>query len=582
MKNLGIYNRILLTTIVIGIIFLLLLLTLYLIKDKQEKIIMDESTDLFSKEVNSLLALKTDVLQQVVYDYTFYDDFVENLAINDSAWYENNITTILKSFHLEYVCVYDTSFNVVLEVSSDGVLSRRFIAPGALAKLRMDKFMNFFQNTGDGMVQISGGSVHPDIDPTHTLTKPSGYLFIAKSWNKDFLRELAVLSGAKVDLVEHSDPAASPDNYSISQSVPLLEWDGKEVAKISFTRSYNSLRVFHRLSAFMILIMLGSALACFYIFHIITKRWLEKPLKLVAGILKTEDFSQVEELRNSHGEFKMIGALFGDFIQQKKVLKLTKERAEESDKLKTAFLNNISHEIRTPFSGILGFLNLIIDNQLSEHDRADYAEMINQSSNRLMNTIDNIVEIAQIQAGQMEVTKSEINVNQLINSVIAQFKVEAEHKNLKLTFINGLPGNMDSLLSDWKKIDAILSNLIDNALKFTKEGSVEVGLRLCGPEDVFPHQFLFYVKDTGIGILPEKQSRIFDLFIQADGSDTRSFDGCGLGLAISKAYVEMLDGKIWAESNLTGPEGTSGTTFYFTIHNFKVQTKNIPPDRNEK
>ncbi|MEI6138380.1 MAG: ATP-binding protein [Mariniphaga sp.] len=548
MKNLGIYNRILLTAIVIGFFFLMLLLTLYIIKNKQENIIFNESTDLFSKEVTSLIALKTDVLQQVVYDYTYYDDFVKNLSNNDSVWYENNITTILKSFHVEYVCVYDTSFNLVLEVSSNGFRSRRFISTETLAKLRDTRFLNFFQLASDGLLQISGGSVHPDIDPTHTLTKPSGYLFIAKSWNQSFLNELSILAGARVNLSEFSDTQFKHDIYDISYLIDLKGWNNETISKIHFARISNSLRLFHRLSVVMVLVMLGSILITWLIFHLVTKRWLDIPLKLVTSILKSEDAGQVEELRNSYGEFRMIGSLFGDFIQQKKVLRLTKERAEESDKLKTAFLNNISHEIRTPFSGILGFLNLIIDNQLSDHDRADYAEMIHQSSNRLMNTIDNIVEIAQIQTGLIEVSKSKIEINKLISNVISQFKVESEHKNLKLTFINELPDHLKYLLSDWKKIDAILSNLIDNALKFTNKGSIEVGVRLSGIADRKPDNLLFYVRDTGIGISPDKQSCIFDLFIQADGSDKRSFDGCGLGLAISKAYVEMLGGKIGLKS----------------------------------
>ena len=548
MKNLGIYNRILLTAIVIGFFFLMLLLTLYIIKNKQENIIFNESTDLFSKEVTSLIALKTDVLQQVVYDYTYYDDFVKNLSNNDSVWYENNITTILKSFHVEYVCVYDTSFNLVLEVSSNGFRSRRFISTETLAKLRDTRFLNFFQLASDGLLQISGGSVHPDIDPTHTLTKPSGYLFIAKSWNQSFLNELSILAGARVNLSEFSDTQFKHDIYDISYLIDLKGWNNETISKIHFARISNSLRLFHRLSVVMVLVMLGSILITWLIFHLVTKRWLDIPLKLVTSILKSEDAGQVEELRNSYGEFRMIGSLFGDFIQQKKVLRLTKERAEESDKLKTAFLNNISHEIRTPFSGILGFLNLIIDNQLSDHDRADYAEMIHQSSNRLMNTIDNVVEIAQIQTGLIEVSKSKIEINKLISNVISQFKVESEHKNLKLTFINELPDHLKYLLSDWKKIDAILSNLIDNALKFTNKGSIEVGVRLSGIADRKPDNLLFYVRDTGIGISPDKQSCIFDLFIQADGSDKRSFDGCGLGLAISKAYVEMLGGKIGLKS----------------------------------
>ena len=565
MKNLGIYNRILRLTILIGIIFLLVLSTLLVIKSKQEKIILNESTELFQKEINSLFALKSNDLQQVVYDYTYYNEFVDHLNHHDSAWYENNITTIIKSFHIDYVCVYDTSFHIVHEVSSDSFLSHGFLDTNTLIRLSDARFMNFFQLTSDGLVQISGGSVHPDMDPTHTLTKPSGYLFIAKCWNHDLLEELAALTGARVKLLKSGDAVEDSDKYTISNPVNLLDYRGNNIARINFIRSYDSLQIFHKLSVYMVLVTFCSILAIGFIFHTATKRWLDKPLKLVTSILKSEEMDQVEELRNCKGEFRMIGTLFGDFIQQKRVLQLTKERAEESDKLKTAFLSNISHEIRTPFSGILGFLNLILENKISEQERLDYAEMISQSSNRLMNTIDNIIEIAQIQAGQMVVSKSIIDINELICNIINQFKVEAAHKKLKFSFINGLPDHKCTLISDWKKIDAILSNLIDNSLKFTQKGSVEIGVRQYDESNKDLDQMLFYVRDTGIGILPEKQSRIFELFIQADGSVTRSFEGCGLGLAISKAYVEMLGGRIWVESCPDVQEGATGAVFYFTV-----------------
>ncbi|MEK7719081.1 MAG: response regulator, partial [Bacteroidota bacterium] len=236
-----------------------------------------------------------------------------------------------------------------------------------------------------------------------------------------------------------------------------------------------------------------------------------------------------------------------------------KDKAEESDRLKTYFLNNISHEIRTPFNGILGFLAVLEENSLTASERAEYTGIINKSSYRLMNTINDIVEISQIQAGQIKLSVSETNIRRLTSGVYDQFKTEAESKGLKLFINSDLPINIDSIHTDSAKLNTILTILIGNAVKFTKTGSIEIGIR----EDA---GFIeFFVKDTGVGIPENRQQTIFERFMQADGSNTRQFEGSGLGLSIAKAYVEMLGGNIWIESNPEGESGGKGSKFYFTL-----------------
>jgi hypothetical protein len=249
--------------------------------------------------------------------------------------------------------------------------------------------------------------------------------------------------------------------------------------------------------------------------------------------------------------------------KEKRAIELikAKEHAEESDRLKTAFLNNISHEIRTPFNGILGFLSMLQDYDLSDDEREEYIGVINQSADRLMHTINDIVEISQIQAGQMQVTSSETNIKMLTDELLGRFKNDAESQGLEFTFINDLPNNITSISTDSIKLKTILSNLIGNAIKFTKAGSIEFGIR---KKDNYLE---FSVKDTGIGISENKQQVIFERFMQTDVSQTRQFEGLGLGLSIVKSYVEMLGGKIWMES-----EVRKGSTFYFTIlYNAKLE-----------
>jgi len=231
-----------------------------------------------------------------------------------------------------------------------------------------------------------------------------------------------------------------------------------------------------------------------------------------------------------------------------------KEKAEESDRLKTAFLNNISHEIRTPFNGILGFLSLLQDHDLSDEEREEYVNVINQSADRLMTTINDIVEVSHIQTGQVKLMIQDTNIISITNEIYEKLSPFAKSKGLDLVIKNDLPHNLTNILTDSVKLNSILTNLIGNALKFTKSGFVEVGLSL-------KSDFLqFYVKDTGIGISENKQQIIFERFMQLNVSNTREFEGLGLGLAIVKKYVFMLGGKLWLEST----EG-KGTTFYFTI-----------------
>ena len=231
-----------------------------------------------------------------------------------------------------------------------------------------------------------------------------------------------------------------------------------------------------------------------------------------------------------------------------------KERAEESDRLKSAFLANMSHEIRTPMNGILGFTELLKEPKLTGEEQQQYISIIEQSGDRMLNTINDIINISKIEAGQMEISISETNINEQIEYIYAFFKPEVEQKGMLLSFKNTLPGKESVIKTDREKVYAILTNLVKNAIKFTFAGRIELGY-------VKKDEFLeFFVKDTGIGIPQNKQKAVFDRFVQVNPSDKRAFQGSGLGLSISKAYVEMLGGRIWDES-----EEGKGSVFYFTI-----------------
>jgi PAS domain S-box-containing protein len=235
-----------------------------------------------------------------------------------------------------------------------------------------------------------------------------------------------------------------------------------------------------------------------------------------------------------------------------------KEKAEESDKLKTAFLANMSHEIRTPMNGILGFAEMLNDESLNVTNRRKYLEIINSNGKMLINLIDDIIDFAKIEAGQVNIIFDDFSLNNLLDQVRSSFMTERLRKNksnVKIKVQKSFNKDNCYIRTDPNRLRQILTNLVGNSIKFTQEGFIEFGYKLY--ED---NQLLFYVKDTGIGIPEDKIGLIFERFIQADSSSTRKYGGSGLGLAISKGLVELLGGKMWAESTIN-----VGSTFYFTI-----------------
>ena len=242
-----------------------------------------------------------------------------------------------------------------------------------------------------------------------------------------------------------------------------------------------------------------------------------------------------------------------------------KQKAEESDKLKSAFLTNMSHEIRTPMNGILGFSALLGEPGLNGKDQQEYIAMIQKSGVRMLNIINEIIDISKIESGQMDVKLSRTNINEKIEHVFKLLKPDADRKNIGLSFENGLSFYNANFKTDGEKLYAILTNLVKNAIKYTDKGSIKFGYTLV--ETIHGSSLHFFVKDTGIGIPIHRQEAIFDRFVQADIADLESRQGAGLGLSITKYYVEMLGGRIWVDSK---PE--NGSTFYFTLPCQEIRT----------
>jgi len=292
----------------------------------------------------------------------------------------------------------------------------------------------------------------------------------------------------------------------------------------------------------------------------------DNPLMIVEEVINTDNgiktlYTKKIAIKDKSGNVKYLLGISEDITAKKEIEKqliTAKERAEQSDRLKSAFLANMSHEIRTPMNGILGFADLLKEPNLSGEKQQKYVDIIQKSGIRMLNIINDIVDISKIEAGLMQVDINDSNINEQVEFIYTFFKPEVEARGLQFVIKKTLLTKEAMVKTDREKLYAILTNLIKNAIKFTNEGSIEFGYQLIKDNGIANLEF--YVKDTGIGISKDKQDTIFERFIQADSSNLRVLQGTGLGLAITKAYVEILGGKIWVES-----EEGAGSTFYFTI-----------------
>ena len=241
-----------------------------------------------------------------------------------------------------------------------------------------------------------------------------------------------------------------------------------------------------------------------------------------------------------------------------KELTTARIKAEESDRLKTAFLANMSHEIRTPMNGIIGFCELLNDPEIKPSKQKEFINIIRSSSYRLLGIINDIIDISKIEAGQIAIRKEKVDLVALMEEAVRFFENEAIKKSLFLKTAYSTRKKKPFVIADRTRLYQVISNLLKNAIKFTTEGMIEIGF------EEKNHEIIVFVKDTGIGILPEDKERIFERFRQGENTRINNYEGAGLGLSISRALVKMMNGKIWVDS-----EKGKGSTFYISLPKFE-------------
>ena len=288
---------------------------------------------------------------------------------------------------------------------------------------------------------------------------------------------------------------------------------------------------------------------------VIDERWITPANgeKLLLSTHRTPFFDEKGQLIGLVGAGRNITAQH----KAEEELRVAKERAEQSDKLKSAFLANMSHEIRTPMNAIIGFSNLLLNPDLSHDQKREYVKFINSSGNTLLNLINDIIDIAKIEAGEITILEKEFNLIDLLreqHSLFTNMAVSQDKAHLNINLI--VPEGISELrvILDQLRLKQVLSNLLSNAVKFTDKGTISLGLK------IGETHFEFWVADTGIGIPQSHRKQIFEQFRQVDETLSRKYGGTGLGLTISQRLIELMNGNIWLES-----EEGAGSTFFFRV-----------------
>ncbi len=284
--------------------------------------------------------------------------------------------------------------------------------------------------------------------------------------------------------------------------------------------------------------------------------YLEKKPDSYQGPFPEEEIHLLQRIANSLANFIKRQEIQNELIN-------AKEKAEESDRLKSSFLSNMSHEIRTPLNAIVGFGDMLGNDDIDDEEKVRFVPIIRENTNQLLHLIDDILDLSKMESDQLKIFKKECRVDKVLGYMVDVFNNKKTQMGREIDIrlktekqIEGL-----SIFSDPVRLQQVLANLIDNALKYTESGYIEIGCSIeTGKEKIKNRLVQFWVKDTGIGISEERQKMIFDRFTKIEDDKTKLYRGAGLGLAISKKLVNMLGGEMWVEST-----PGKGSAFYFTI-----------------
>jgi len=547
------YFKLILLIVGICSLFLFLFLSLYIYTIQQEKDVFKANSDQYQTEVRRLFDFNSKTQIVTINDLTYWDALVNFTKTKDTIWYNNYIADEFPTYEVNYIGVYDISKKFIARTSTSNFKTIDFVPVQAMMHLYRSKFSRFYMRVPEGIVEVFGGTIHPSNDPQKIKSKPSGYFFTARLLDQSYFKNLEEICTSKIQLLDRVD-TDTIGNRKVTSVIKLRDVDNLVVAKLLFERpSHLNFEKTKELLLIIVIVTIISLIGAIYY----SSKWVYKPLRLITNILENDGEISISHLKKEPGEFGYIGNLFEDHRKNRYQLEKSKEKAEESDKLKSTFLANLSHEIRTPMNAIIGFSDLLLDDNLADEHKSKYLKIIKKSGKSLVSIIEDLIEMSKIDANQITPNYKGVNLDKCIEELYNTLKVTIpDEKNINFYVLEKYVRIENDILTDEVKLKQILVNLLTNAIKFTDTGHVAFGYSINNEKK----RIEFKVEDTGLGINEKDLKVIFDRFRRVEDDYSIALRGLGLGLSISKAYVEMLGGQIKV-SSVYG----EGSVFKFNI-----------------
>ncbi len=511
------------------------------------------SNEQFASEVNNLLVLDSKPILVAINNDSNWDEFVSFIKTKDVKWYNETIGNELDIYDVDYLGAYDISGNFIIRVASPQIKAIDFIPKQEMFKLNKLGLNRFYMNIPEGTIEVVGASIHPSNDPLKNKTKPSGYFFVARLLDSNFINKLEKLTNSEVKFIKNVQLSELEDHHTFA-TIDLEDYNGKLANKLFFKRNFevyfeNTINILYLIFIAFFINLLANL--------IFSRKWIFYPLDLIKKVLETGDKKAIQELKGTTGEFRYIGNLFEENNNQKIELVNAKLKAEEGERLKSSFLANLSHEIRTPMNAINGFTDLLINTKLKKKEKLEYLKVIEKSGENLISIIDDLIEMSKIESNQITPHYSTINLESCMSELYETINITIPNsKKIDFKVIRNLKSKSHNIITDETKLKQVIVNLVNNAIKFTHKGFVTFGYEI----DEENAKIIFRIEDTGLGIDKKNHKYIFDRFKRVDSDMSIEAGGLGLGLSITKAYVDMLGGEISLES-----EVEKGSLFLFSI-----------------
>ena len=552
-RDFNTYFKLLILIIGTSVLFFLLYVVLYIYTTKQENNLYKTTQNQYYNEVTSIIQLHSKTPISTIIDVTFWDELKNFTESKDEKWYNTYVASQFETYEVDYIVAYTVEGQFIIKTANSKIKTKDFIPKEVMIRLYQSKLMRFYMKIPEGVVEVFGATIHPSNDPKKNKTKPSGYFFMARLLDQSYFKNIGNISSSDIKLVALNS-ASNVEVDALEAVVKLKDYKRADVANLVFKRSFNL--HFKNTKQILIVLILASLINIFVYFYF-SRKWIYKPLKIITDVLETGNENSIAVLKKQPGEFGYIGNLFEENNYQRKLLELSKEKAEESDKLKSSFLANLSHEIRTPMNAIVGFSDLLNEPNLSDKSKEEYLKIIKKCGINLVSIIEDLIEMSKIDSKQIAPNYKGIDLDVCVKELYETIRVTIpNNKELELYFIENEKRIPKNILTDEIKLKQVIVNLISNAIKYTEKGKVTFGYQINEKDKTIE----FSVKDTGLGIDEENLKVIFDRFRRIEDEFSVELSGLGLGLAISKAYIEMLGGTIRVSSKIK-----VGSEFIFTI-----------------